>query len=78
MRVIGLLALALLLAGCERDWINAQHQRCHAMGGRGAYTRPLFECFASKKPFTFKFEINREVDFRRPGVTKIFEARYEG
>lgn len=74
------LGLALLLGGCgeEKEWTAEQDKHCNVLGGSGYYvsSTKLYECYGSAKPFTFKFEFNKEVAYRQPERVKLFEARY--
>lgn len=72
--------LALLLGGCgeEDAWIAERNKRCDVLGGSGFYihSTKLYECYGSAKPFTFKLEFNKEVEYKQPSRVKLFEDRY--
>lgn len=80
MKRIFALSVLLLLCGCgpEDDWVQERHQRCSILGGSGLYihSTKLFECFGPAKPFTFKLEFNKEVEYKAPARAKLFEDRY--
>lgn len=80
MKHILIIAILVALCGCaERDWVTGQRERCRAMGGYGSYADGLFECWRGNRPFSFKIEFNKPVDFpNTPAPVKIFEARYRG
>lgn len=76
-RIIAFILAGLAVAGCgeQRAWVAAQHERCRAMSGRGAFepNAKLFECFYI--PRSLKIDFNKEIK-RQPGVTILFTSTY--
>lgn len=76
-KVLMICTASVLLAGCETNWVNQQHDRCRAMGGHGSYAEKLFECWEISKPGSLKIEFNKAVDFKKSPRVKLYELRYQ-
>lgn len=66
---------AAFLVACQQLWEVEQQNKCKAMGGRGAVTGTLFECYRDNNVRVWSFG-QQTTTYKRIEAEKLFETRY--